>query len=216
MSPVWKFAIGTVALAGIAHPAHAEVGFADRVIEFFDAGNGPIVGPYGGDDNNFPVPVSPDVVLGPPTPDNDFLSLPTGSFVTVAFDDEIVVDGEGNDIFIAELGSASESAGIFVSANLLDFVFLGFANNADGVSSFDLGSIGFTEIVRGVRIVGNDTFGGSPGFDLDYVQALPGAFTPGNPGAVPEPAAWALLILGFAFVGGAMRWPRGVTKVRYT
>ncbi|WP_414900967.1 FxDxF family PEP-CTERM protein [Sphingomonas flavalba] len=35
------------------------------------------------------------------------------------------------------------------------------------------------------------------------------------PAAVPEPAAWALMIAGFGLVGGAMRGRRRVTSVTY-
>jgi len=37
----------------------------------------------------------------------------------------------------------------------------------------------------------------------------------GVPGAVPEPSTWALMILGFGLVGGAMRRPRREVRVRY-
>jgi PEP-CTERM motif len=41
----------------------------------------------------------------------------------------------------------------------------------------------------------------------------PGNITGGGLSAVPEPAAWAMMIAGFGFVGAAMR--RRVTKVSY-
>lgn len=74
-------------------------GFADVILDYFNSGTGTFDEPYGSDsDNNFPVPVSTDIILGSDTLGS--LSLPTGSFVTVGFTDEIIVDGEGNDIFI--------------------------------------------------------------------------------------------------------------------
>ena len=50
----------------------------------------------------------------------------------------------------------------------------------------------------------------------DLTNNLPGAFRVLGPAgaAVPEPAAWALMIAGFGFVGGAMR--RRQTSVRIT
>ena len=96
-------AAGVIACLALAAPAHAVVGFADTVIQYSDSGAGPMAGPYGGTLlGGFPVPVSTSVVLGPEAdPANpDFLSLPTGSFVTVGFTDEIVLDGAGDDIFI--------------------------------------------------------------------------------------------------------------------
>lgn len=191
-----------------ASPANAVVGYADTVLEFFDSGAGPIPGPYGGDNTGSPFAISPNVVLGPPSANNAFLSLPTGSFVTVGFTDEVIVDGVGADVFIAEIGLASESANIFISANAIDFILLGVANNDAGVSSFDLASIGYTGVVRAIRIVGLDSRGASPGFDLDYVQVLPGAI-----GDVPEPATWAMQIGGFGVVGASARRRRGAHAI---
>ena len=200
-------AAGLVASLAVAAPAHAVVGFADTVIEYFDSGAGPIAGPYGGTLlGGFPVPVSTSVVLGseadPANP--DFLSLPSRSFVTVGFTDEFVIDGVGDDIFIGEVGDNGERADVFVSFDLVNFVLLGTAAD-NGVTSFDLASIGFTDQVRGVRLVGLDTLGGSPGFDVTFVQALPGSFQ-----GVPEPATWAMMIAGFGMAGAMVRRRRDV------
>jgi hypothetical protein len=194
-------AFGAAMLASA--PALAVVGYADVVLDFFDSGAGPIAGPYGGlFPGTFPVPVSTDVVLGPPKAPaaEDFLSLPRGSYVTVGFLDESVIDGAGNDIFIGEVGANGESADVFVSSDLINFVLLGTAFD-DGVTAFDLASIGFASPVRAVRIVGLDSLGASPGFDVTFVQVLPGSIGPG----VPEPASWAMLIAGFGLVGAARR-----------
>lgn len=191
----------TLLSAAAAAPASAEIGYADVVLGYFDSGAGPQPGPYGGTfPGTFPVPVSTSVVLGSDGPVADFLSLPTGSFVTVGFIDETVVDGVGNDIFIAEVGASGEQANIFVSFDFINFTFLGLAID-NGVTAFDLASIGFASPVRAVRIVGLDNFGGSPGFDVSYVQVLPGSVGP----AVPEPATWALMIAGFGLAGAGLR-----------
>jgi hypothetical protein len=34
-------------------------------------------------------------------------------------------------------------------------------------------------------------------------------------GAVPEPATWAMMIVGFALVGAALRYRRGTTKIHF-
>lgn len=177
----------------LASPAHAVVGYADSVIEFFDSGAGPIPGPYGSNGGAFPVPVSTDVVLG--SNPADFLSLPTRSFVTVSFDDEIVLDGPGDDIFVDEAGDASELAEIYVSSDFINFVLLGIADGG-ALTAFDLADIGFVGFVEAVRIVGLDNLGGSPGFDVTYVQVLPGAFEP-----VPTPAPAAIALFGLGFAG---------------
>ena len=193
-------ASAAVLASTIAMPAQAAIGYADTVLGYFNSGSGPFPGPYGGTfPGSFPVPVSTSVVLGGPTSPADFLSLPRGSFVTVGFTDETVIDGVGNDIFIREIGASGERADVFVSKDLINFIFLGTAIDSS-LTAFDLASIGWTGAVVAVRIVGLDNFGGSPGFDVDYIQVLPGSI-----GGVPEPASWAMLIAGFGLVGAAQR-----------
>jgi hypothetical protein len=197
-------AAGLAASLALSAPAHAVVGYADVVLDYFNSGVGSFPGPYGGTfPGSFPVQVATSVVLGPDGPVADFLSLPTGSFVTVGFTDEVIFNGVGNDIFIGEVGVASETANIFVSSDNSNFVLLGVANDAT-VTAFDLGSIGFLGNVTAVKIVGLDNFGGSPGFDVAFVQGLPGSIR--NP--IPEPATWAMMIMGFGVVGTLARRTR--------
>ncbi|WP_293675906.1 PEPxxWA-CTERM sorting domain-containing protein [uncultured Phenylobacterium sp.] len=206
-----------------AAPASATIftlGYADTVIDFFDSGAGPIAGPYGGPTFNSVgfTPVSTSVILGfNDVTFNGFVSLPTGSYITLGFTDEIITNGPGDDIFISEIGRSDEQAEIFVSSDLITFTRLGVANNssfAAGIQlSFDLGRIGFgpNDVVRAVRVVGLDNNGASPGFDLNAVQASFTSLVPGNPGLpggsgpVPEPATWAMMITGFGLTGFAMR-----------
>ncbi|WP_207714108.1 PEP-CTERM sorting domain-containing protein [Scytonema sp. UIC 10036] len=200
----------------------ATLGFADVVLEYFAAGNSPspLPEPYGStgrailepsENGGFTIePVSPDVILGPPppspvnsrlNPNVDWLALPQGSFVTVGFTNERIVDGPGNDIFIGNLeDSAGEQADIFVSANGNDFEFLGRIGEG-GVRELDLATIGFTAPVEAIKIVGIDNFGNSPGFDLVSVEGLPGSIEPRfEPASVPEPTS-TLGLLAFGALG---------------
>jgi len=190
-----------------ANTQAATVGFADVVLDYFDSGAGPMVGPYGGTfpgGPGFPISVSLDVVLGDdpgPTGFSDFLSLPTGSFVTVGFTDETIIDGDGDDLFITETGGNGEKADVFVSSNLVDFVLLGTAVD-NGVTAFDLASIGFSNPVRAVKIVGLDDRGGSPGFDVVNVKVLLDSI---GPPAVPVPASVWLFGSGLLGLIGTAR-----------
>jgi Ca2+-binding RTX toxin-like protein len=101
----------------------------------------------------------------------DAVTLPTDSFITLGFIDEVVVDGEGDDIFVREEGAAGDKANVFVSSNLTDFTFLGIAQD-NVTTAFDLRNINYTQAVRAVKIVGLNLAGSVPGFDLVNVQAL--------------------------------------------
>ncbi len=194
--------VSVVLALGISTAAHAlpTYGFADVVLDYYDSGAGPLPGPYGGTWNgsvgSFPIPVSADVVLGDdpgyPGAFADFLSLPTGSFVTVGFTDETVIDGVGNDIFISEVGPNGERADVFVSSDLTTFTFLGTAVD-DVTTYFDLASIGFTDPVLALKIVGLDALGDSPGFDVINIEVLPGSIGPPPNNPVPEPSTMLLL-----------------------
>lgn len=52
----------------------------------------------------------------------------------------------------------------------------------------------------------------SRAFEIDDIAA---SFGDGNPGTVPEPASWAMLITGFALVGFASRRQRRIKTVAY-
>jgi hypothetical protein len=170
-------------------------GLADTVIEFYDSGTGPIPGPYGSSGGIHKTrvgrrtytiePVNPNVVLGPIPPSPvvgrnaqvDWVSLPSGSYLTVGFTDEVIVDGPGDDVFIRSFDrqdSANENADIYVSSNGTDFTFLGRVNER-GLVKLDLASIGYTAPVTAVRVVGVDEKGTAPGFDLITVLGLPGS-----------------------------------------
>jgi RHS repeat-associated protein len=146
-------------------------GYADVILDYFNSGTGTFDEPYGSNNSGaFPVLVPVDIILGSDT--QGALSLPTGSFVTVGFIDEIIIDGPGDDIFIPEVGAAGERAEVFVSSDFENFTFLGIGNGGT-TSIFDLASIDFTEPVRAIKIVGLDNGGASPGFDVINVQGLP-------------------------------------------
>jgi len=201
-------AVGTLAAAALAAPsAHAlpVLGFADVVLSYSDSGAGPFAGPYGGlggISGAFPVSVPLSVVLGSDVAGSEsFLSLPTGSSITVGFIDETVIDGVGNDIFIREIGASGERAEVYVSKDNVTFVLLGIANDSV-TTSFDLASIGFTDAVTAIRIVGLDSLGGSPGFDVVNIEVLPGSI---GPGTVSAPGTLALAGLALAGLGLAAR-----------
>ncbi|WP_439135573.1 hypothetical protein [Pseudomaricurvus sp.] len=195
-----------------SHAQAGLIGYADVVLDYFDSGTGRLSGPFGGHVNDsidstsgvYPIATSTSVVLGSDPEGSgekiDFLSLPTGSYVTLGFTDETITDGAGADFFINDAGAHLESADVFVSSNLIDFVFLGtvFSNIS---MAMDLASISFTDPVQAIKVVGRDTEGGSAGFDLANIEVLSGSIgtaPQSSPVAVPSPASLALMVLGLA------------------
>lgn len=175
---VVSLAMGLFLGGMVANVSASMIGYADVVLDYYNSGAGPFPTPYGGTwPGSFPVSVSTDVVLEDDGDIFDFLSLPSGSYVTVGFTDETIIDGVGDDVFIQETGANGETAEVYVSSNGVDFVFLGIAKD-DFTTSLDLASIGYTEAVQAIKIVGLDNFGGSPGFDVVNIQIMPGSIGP--------------------------------------
>lgn len=186
-----------------AAPVAAMTVTADTVIDYFDSGAGPIAGPYGIDENgDFPVSVPLDVAVDGNAA--TALSLPTDSFVTLGFSSATIIDGEGNDIFISEPGEGAELADVFVSSDSgATFTLLGQANG-NSLTELDLADIGFTGSVNAVQIVGLDNGGGSPGFDVAFVQGLEGSVVV-DPAPIPLPASAFLLAFGIGAFGFVRR-----------
>lgn len=121
--------------------------------------------------------------------------MPTESFIVLGFSGDSDFEGPGNDIFMSEVGGTDERTDVFVSSDLgATFTFLGQATTS-AVTGFDFASIGFTGKVNAVKILGLDTSGGSPSFDLAFVEGLEGSVVV-NP--LPVQAALPLLSSGVA------------------
>lgn len=193
-----SIAAAAASCLAITAAASANSIIADEVVEFFDSGAGPIAGPYGGVSGvSAEVPVSTDNAVD--GNDQTYLSLPTGSFVTVKFNDGVIVDGAGNDLFIDEVGNGQEDANVEVSQNGTDFFNVGVAFG-NGTTSFDLSSVitnNNLDFVQFVKIIGLDNGGSSAGFDVSFVEGLEGSVA--DAPEIPLPGAFVLFgsVLGF-------------------
>ncbi|MEI4487059.1 VPLPA-CTERM sorting domain-containing protein [Frigidibacter sp. MR17.14] len=209
-----KYLVSALAAALLLPAASVQAAtlLADVEIAYFNSGANLAfpTGIYGG---NFAGPPGFPVALADTSFARDgnadtFVSLPTGSYLTLGFSGGFVFDGVGNDIFVSEVGGASETADIFISSDFgLSFTFLGTATTST-VSGFDLASIGYTGQVNAVKVVGLDNFGASPGFDLAFVQGLEGSVVIQEPAPVPLPAAAPLLLAGLGALAGLRRLRR--------
>ena len=144
--------------------------YADRVVSF-TPGEG--ANPEFGD---------PDTVLGPPDFNeatlSGFLNLGVGGSVTVAFEDNVAVDGPGPDIRIYGDPGNDERWVIEVSQDGVTFVSF---DDLPEVTVLDLADVGLPE-TRFVRLTddGSPTAGLSPGAELDAVEAV-NSFAPPQP-----------------------------------
>lgn len=144
--------------------------YADVIVEaHFEPNNTGFKFFYGGIPTKFPYELPLTVVL---EEDNQFISLPKGSYLVLQFTDNFVIDGEGADIFLKEIGPSGERASVWVSDDGVSFTYLGVARD-DSVTALDLQTISYKKPVRFIKIIGMDNNGGSPGFDLECVYALP-------------------------------------------
>ena len=130
------------------------------------------------------VPVWPDVILGPEFDrdvqtqlDSDYILLGAGDYVTVGFD-ELVIDQDGDDLFIitplfgGTFDDNGESAEVSVTTDGINFTVVATVGLAAFVG-IDLADAGVADPVLGVRITGVGT---GDAFALTGVQASPGEF----------------------------------------
>lgn len=127
-------------------------------------------------------------------------------------DSRIFINAVSNGIFSL---TSIDLAAAFNNNPANSLTIEGFLNNSS-TGLINIANLGQFQNVLGGAL-GNvdrlvfDGFGGGGGFVLDNV-VLDGAIG----SAVPEPAAWAFMILGFGAIGGAMRRQRKASvKVSY-
>ena len=125
-----------------------------------------------------PVQVVPERwLVGPPPSDKSGVTLPPDHWVELLFRGQII-DGPGYDIKLIELGPVSEQALIFLTNGAGQEKLIGIATSGSvggGVDpteiDFDISGIELPFEPRAIRILGLDTGGEAPGFDIGSVQA---------------------------------------------
>lgn len=168
-------------------------------------------------------------LLGAP---NDFFTGIGSGFVTYDFGPLRLVDGAGQDLNVYEYDNgAVEFGGLDVlvsgdgltwfnieasAAAALDLVGDEAHNDPPFRRSYDLGAAVTALGVTGFQYLRLDgtsggAINGANGFDVDAVAAINYIDTrPPVTGAIPEPATWAMMILGFGMAGATIRRRRSV------
>lgn len=160
-------------------------------------------------DHGFPAltPSPPSIIGGTSAAGTlDYTAAITASFfdpsdgITKATTSSVSVLGD-----LYGLGSGS----IFMNVYDVDGNLLGSVSDVD---SYPLGTGGVLSFSgAGIHSVSFYSNNGTVGFDNFTFEALRVVGAPG----VPEPATWAMLLLGFGLIGGAMRTRRRSVSVSY-
>jgi hypothetical protein len=116
-------------------------------------------------------------LVGPPLSDKSGVTLPPDHWVELQFRGPII-DGPGDDIKLIELGPVMEQALIFITdgAGLERLIGIATSGTAGGgvdptEIGFDISGIELPFEPRAVRILGIDTGGEAPGFDIASMRA---------------------------------------------
>ena len=121
----------------------------------------------------------------------------------------------GNDDPLFTLPTDLATLRVYSGLTLLDTITLGL--NRDDVMNQTIGYSGglFDNFEFAYTNAAGSPFTGGVGTNIGLIEAVDN-FRLVAPGAVPEPATWLMMILGFGAIGGMMRGKRRETvRVRY-
>ncbi len=123
-----------------------------------------------------PLVVPEDWLVGPPPSELSAVTIPEDHWVHLIFPGRIA-DSEGADILLLESGTMGEQALVFLTDGADQEYVIALAEadwtNRRDISriEIDLSGRPVPFVPRGIRVVGIDLGGGSPGFDLASTQA---------------------------------------------
>jgi hypothetical protein len=144
-----------------------------------------------------------------------FVSLGAGGALVLQFTNNVLT-GSGNtndDLWIFEVGPNVEDTTVDVSVDGVTWLSVGLVTGSTrgiDIDAFGFGTSSAFSYVRLIDVIaeGGAGNGGSVGADIDAVGAISTrAVTTG----VPEPGAWALMLLGFGAMGSLLRRSRRLT-----
>ncbi len=141
----------------------------------------------------------PSAALG--APDGLFVSIDTPEELILAFTDNRVFDGVGDDLWIYEAGDCGASVNVYGRSKDGPCTYLGRITNSAGLDLSDYPGLSHLDFIR---FVGIDDSGQFEGYDLDAVVALNSVGVEPPACVIPAPAAVLLGALG----AGLVSWLR--------
>jgi len=100
--------------------------------------------------------------------DNIYVSIDVPETLIVAFKNNSVINGAGNDLLIYEEYNGDSSVDVYISQDNINYISLGTIKKN---TEFDLSDYSI-DYVNYIKFIGVDDGGGYAGFDLDAVKAL--------------------------------------------
>lgn len=180
-------------LAGAAMAADDALEYPCYLVDAYDADESCWTGMDADGRYEGPIRVIPEQwLVGPPLSAKSGVTLPPDHWVELQFRGPII-DGMGDDIVLIELGPVNEQARVFLTDGAGREYLLGLAKSGSiggGVDptriAFDVAGLSLPFEPRAVRVLGIDTGGEAPGFDLASVRARIGTSC-GNAACNPIP-----------------------------
>lgn len=200
-----------VVIGGVDFP-QGLVSFADAVVSFTPGAAGMPSEPYLGEANALGAPNYAGSAGCASQAACTFLSLGAGGALVLRFDDNVLTGSNSNafDLYVFEVGPNVEDTTVDLSIDGLTWLSVGSVTGS--TRGIDIDAFGYdaSSAFRYVRLIdvvneGGTGNGGSVGADIDALGAISTRpFTPPT-GGVPEPSTWAMMLLGFAGLGAALR-----------
>jgi hypothetical protein len=203
---------GAVVYGGVDFPQGA-ISFADLVVSYTPGIDGADpTAPYQGAGNALGIPNYNNDNSCSSTADCTFVSLGVGGELVLRFTDNVLT-GSGStadDLWIFEIGPDVEDTFVAVSTNGMTWLPVGMVTGSTRGIDLDAFGYGTSSAFSFVRLIDRANEGGTSGATVGADIDAVGAISTRASTAVPEPATWAMMLMGFAGLGAALRRARGV------